>query len=83
MAYMDLDLLREDITSLNPMVPVCEAIVGKSCQIIYSESNKKLVILQGFNRIKIIPILHENLIQFKNMHKRDQYLFATQTRDRF
>ena len=59
---MDLDLLREDISVMNPMVPVCEAIVGKSCQIIYSESNKKLVIIQGFNRVKIIPILHENLI---------------------
>ena len=55
-------MLRNDITVTNPMVPVCEAIVGKSCQLIYSESNKKLVILQGFNRIKIIPILHENLI---------------------
>ena len=62
---------------MNPMVPVCEAIVGKSCSIIYSESNKKLVIIQGFNRVKIIPILHENLIQFKNMYKRDKYLFFT------
>ena len=71
-----MNTLREDIRAKFPLVPICTALVGCNNQIIYSEENQKLVILQGFNKLKIIPQLHQNLIYLRKQKNRDKYLFA-------
>lgn len=56
--FIDISPLKQDITAKCNLIPICEAIVGTNNSITFSESNQKLVFLQGFNRLKIIPILH-------------------------
>ena len=56
--FLDLDIFKQDITQNNFLMPICGAIVGANNIINFSETNQKLVFLQGFNRLKIIPILH-------------------------
>ena len=64
------------------MVPICEAIVGTNGAISFSETNHKLVFLEGYNKLKIIPLLHQNLLRLKS-HEKNDYLFATQVKDKF
>lgn len=80
---MDLETLRYDVKKRLPLIPICSAMVGCNNQIIFSEVNQKIVLLQGYNRIKIFPLLHQNVLYFRNMKSRDQYLYATQSKDRF
>lgn len=55
---IDLQSLTKDLRARCPLIPICEAIVGCNNQIIYSQINQKIVLLQGYNRLKIIPLLH-------------------------
>ena len=80
---MDLATLLKDPTKKPPLIPIMSAICGVNSEIMYSEQSEKLVIMMGFNRIAIIPLLHRNLLPFEGMsHKRD-YLFAQQYHDKF
>ena len=74
--FIDLETLKTNIKARCPLIPICGAVVGCNNQIIFSEINQKIVILQGFGRLKIIPLLHQNLLQLRNMKPRDQYLYA-------
>ena len=50
---------------------------------IYSEINEKLVFIQGFNYLKVVPLLHTNLIQLDSVQPRDRYLYSIQHVDQF
>ena len=65
--FMDLQTLKENKHARLPLVPICSAIVGCNNQIIFSEYNQKIVLLQGFNRMKIFPLMHQNVLYFRNM----------------
>jgi len=52
------------------------AICGVNSEIMYSENSQKLVIMMGFNRIAILPLLHLNLLPFEGMLNKKSYLFA-------
>ena len=80
---MDLDMLKVSIAAKLPVIPICSAIVGCNDQISFSQVNDKIVFLQGFNRIRIIPMLQNNLIQFRKQLSKKEYLFAVQTMDTF
>ena len=59
------------------------AICGVNSEIMYSDNNKKLVVMQGFNRVGILPLLHLNVLPFEGMKHKTQYLFAQQFNDKF
>ena len=60
--YMDLETLLKDPSKETPLIPIMSAVVGVNSLISYSSTNEKMVAMQGFNRLKILPILHRNLI---------------------
>ena len=79
--FLDLEIFKQDITFDNVLIPICGAIVGANSTINFSEINQKLVFLQGFNRLKIIPILHQNLLRFQQSHEKSDYLCVMQVKD--
>ena len=39
--------------------------------------------MQGFNRLQIVPLLHQNFIHFKDTKHKSDYLYAAQMKDVF
>ena len=65
------------------MIPIMEATCGVNSEIMYSEQSERIVIMMGFNRIAILPLLHRNLLPFERMVDKTSYLFAQQYYDKF
>ena len=63
--YMDLDTLLSDPSKPTPLIPIMEAVAGVNSLIAYSNTNEKMVAMEGFNSLKILPLLHRNLIEFR------------------
>mmetsp|Transcript_40532 Transcript_40532/g.53168 ORF Transcript_40532/g.53168 Transcript_40532/m.53168 type:complete len:86 (+) Transcript_40532:727-984(+) len=80
---MDLETLLSEKARKPTLIPIMSAICGVNSEIMYSESSKKIVIMQGFNRIAILPILHLNILPFEGMQSKQNYLFAKQFNDKF
>ena len=58
LGYIDLEDFIDDVNAKSPMVPLFSAIGGVNETVVFSETNNKLVFLQGFNRIKTMPLCH-------------------------
>ena len=80
---MDSSTLIDDPTVRPTIVPIMKAICGVNSEIMYSRYNQKIVMMQGFNRIAVLPLLHLNMVPFDDMGPKNQYLFARQFQDKF
>ena len=71
-----LDLATLDHTKelMFPIFPICNALVGVNNEIVYSEPGHKIMFLRNYKEIAIIPLLHENVINFEHMKKKSEYL---------
>mmetsp|Transcript_2944 Transcript_2944/g.3488 ORF Transcript_2944/g.3488 Transcript_2944/m.3488 type:complete len:91 (-) Transcript_2944:54-326(-) len=67
LGFIDLETLLYNQVQQPMIIPIMSAICGVNSEIMYSESSKKIVIMQGFNRVAILPILHLNILPFEGM----------------
>ena len=79
---VDLADLLNDPSKVQP-TPICSAVVGCNNQIAFNEDSNRLAILSDFEKVRVMPMLHYNTMQFRDMGKRDEYLFGRQIKDRF
>ena len=82
MSMIDLTTLEHDMSKLYP-VPICSSVVGCNQQITYNEEQQSLVIQPDFQKLRIMPMLHQNIVQFKQMKDRATYLYGRQAKDKF
>ena len=75
MGYMDLSNVLENMEAPHSQLPITPAVVGVNDQLIFSKENQNLVFMKGVNcGLHIVPLLHLNLLAFKNMKPRKEYL---------
>ena len=83
LGLIDLDGIEENIErSLAPM-PIVNTICGANAELVFSEINQKLVFVENYHNIKMVPLLHQNVINFEGQKSKDQYLIFKQIHDRF
>ena len=82
MSMIDLTTLEHDMSKLY-RVRICSSVVGCNQQITYNEEQQSLVIQPDFQKLRIIPMLHQNVVQFKRMSDRSTYLYGRQAKDKF
>ena len=82
LSMVDLDDLLNDPKDVQA-TPICSAVVGCNNQIAFNEESNRLAILSDFEKVRLMPMLHHNTMQFRDMEKRSEYLFGRQIKDRF
>lgn len=82
--YMDMKTLLEDIRATPNQIPITNAVVGLNDQIRFSQENNTLVFMQGVDSgLKILPLVHLNLLPLNKMKARSEYIFTTEFDDKF
>ncbi|CDW87954.1 wd-40 repeat protein [Stylonychia lemnae] len=69
-SFMDEDVVIQESGSFK----LKSAIAGRSCYLEYFKKDQRIVYQSDFQTIKIVPILHRNIISFFGMKKRSKYL---------
>ena len=80
---MDLEAVLLSPNLRPTVVPIIGAICGVNSEIMYSEDTQKIVIMLGFNRIAVLPLLHLNLLPFEGQLDKSNYPYAQQFHDEF
>ena len=82
--YMDLKTILEDIRVTPNQIPITNAVVGLNHQIRFSQENQTLVFMQGVDSgLKIMPLLHLNLLPLHKTKPRSEYIFTAELDDKF
>lgn len=79
---MDLECITDE-DSEPLMVPVCNAVVGASSEMIFSQRNQAIMFVKDFDKIVIMPLLHNNAIFFDNMPLTKDIMLSRQIDDKF
>ena len=82
--YMDLKTLLEDKRAIPNQIPITNAVVGLNHQIRFSQDSNTLVFMKGVDSgLRIIPMVHLNLLPLQKMKKRSEYVFTAELDDKF
>jgi hypothetical protein len=81
---IDLKIYLQGLNKTRPFIlSIMSSVVGVNSELSFSECNQKIVFLNSYEQVKVVPLLHQNVLDFEGMLPKANYLAMTRISDKF
>ena len=83
LSLIDLKNIEQEIETKSFVIPIMNTILGANTELVFSEANQKLVLVENYHQITMIPVVHQNVLNFEGIKRKSEYLAFKQVNDKF
>ena len=81
---IDLKMYLQGLNKTRPFIlSIMSSVVGVNSELAFSECNQKIVFLNSYEQVKVVPLLHQNVLDFEGMLPKANYLAMSRISDKF